>query len=141
VEHAGAVAVIAVNADGNIILIKQFRKPVEEVLLEIPAGRIEPNENPEHTAIRELEEETGFKANKIKKLIEYYSSPGFSNEVLHIYLAEELELGVAKPDEDEYIEIFTVDLETALEKISSGEIKDSKSIVGILMYNGFYKNK
>lgn len=141
VEHSGAVAIIAVNSEGNIILIKQFRKPVEEVLIEIPAGRIEANEDPQHTALRELEEETGFKANKITKLVEYYSSPGFSNEVLHIYLAEELETGIAKPDEDEYIEIFPTDLEAAIEKIKSGEIKDSKAIVGILMYDRFHAKR
>ncbi len=138
VEHSGAVAIVAVNQEGKIILIKQFRKPVEEVLLEIPAGRIEPKEDPQDTALRELEEETGFKANKIVKLVEYYSTPGFSNEVLHIYLATELTTGIAKPDEDEYIETFPMTLEVAMEKIKSGEIKDSKAIIGILMYYKYY---
>jgi len=138
VEHAGAVAIVAVNPEGKLLLIKQFRKPVEEVLLEIPAGRIEPNENPEHTALRELEEETGFKANKIEKLVQYYSTPGFSNEILHIYLAQELEAGIAKPDEDEYIETFPMTLEEAMDKIKAGEIKDSKAIIGILMYYRYH---
>ena len=141
VEHAGAVAIVAVDKDGKIILIKQFRKPVESVLLEIPAGRIEPNEDPEHTALRELEEETGFKAKKITKLVEYFSTPGFSNEVLHIYLAEDLEVGIAKPDEDEYIEIFPMTLEDIINKISRGEIKDSKAIVGVLMYDRYHAIK
>lgn len=138
VEHPGAVGIIPITSDKKIILVKQFRKPVEEVLLEIPAGKIEAKEEPSKCAIRELEEETGFTANKVKKLLEFYTTPGFSDEIMHIYLAEDLIEGNANPDEDEYIEIVEMSIEEVLEKIRLGEIKDGKTIVAILTYVNFY---
>lgn len=134
VEHPGAVGIIPVTQDKKIILVKQFRKPVEEVLLEIPAGKIEAKEDPYRCALRELEEETGFATNNVKKLSEFYTTPGFSNEVMHIYLAENLKEGTVNLDEDENIEIITLSIEEILDKIKTGEIKDAKTIVGILTY-------
>jgi len=134
VEHPGAVGIIPVTKDKKIILVKQFRKSVEEVLLEIPAGKIESQEDPYKCALRELEEETGFTADSVKKLSEFYTTPGFSNEVIHIYLAENLEVGSVNLDEDENIEIVKLSVEEVLDKIQIGEIKDAKTIVGILTY-------
>lgn len=134
VEHSGAVGILGVTKENKIIFVRQFRKPVEEILLEIPAGKIEANENPESCALRELKEETGYSTTNIKKILEFYTTPGFSNEVLHIYLAEDLQEGVATPDEDEYIESVYLSLDEAVKKIIDGEIKDSKTIVAVLAY-------
>ncbi len=134
VEHDGAVGILAVTGEGKLIFVKQFRKSVEEILLEIPAGRIETDEAPIDCAKRELEEETGFKANSMSKMMDFYTSPGFSNEILHIYLAQNLSPGTASPDEDEYIEVIYLTLDEALKRLEAGEIKDSKTIIAILQY-------
>lgn len=134
VEHDGAVGILAVTGEGKLIFVKQFRKSVEEILLEIPAGRIETDEAPIDCAKRELEEETGFKANSMSKMMDFYTSPGFSNEILHIYLAQNLSPGTASPDEDEYIEVIYLTLDEALTRLEAGEIKDSKTIIAILQY-------
>ena len=133
VEHTGAAAVVPLTKDGRVVLVKQFRKPVEAELFEIPAGRLEAKEEPEACARRELAEETGYTTDGLEKLIDYYTSPGFSNETIHIYAARELVEGEANPDEDEYLEVFHFTLEEALTMIRKGEIKDSKTIVGLLL--------
>lgn len=138
VEHPGAVGIISITPNRDIILVKQFRKPVEEALLEIPAGKIDSKEEPIQCAIRELEEETGYTTNKFKKLFEFYTTPGFSDEKIHIYLAEEVVEGKAHPDENEYIEIVRIPVEDAVEKVRTGEIKDAKTIVAILAYFNFH---
>ncbi|MDI9475876.1 MAG: NUDIX hydrolase [Natronincolaceae bacterium] len=137
VEHPGAVGIIPITPDKDIILVEQFRKPVEEILLEIPAGLIEHGEEPCQCAVRELKEETGYTAGKLKKLSEYYSTPGFSDEKIHIYLAEELVEGIAQPDENEYVEIVKMPINEALEKVRTGEIRDAKTVVAILAYFNF----
>jgi len=134
VEHPGAVGIVAITQDKKIILVKQFRKPVEKTLLEIPAGKLEPNEDPRNCATRELEEETGFASDNIKKLMEFYTTPGFSNEVMHIYLAENLREGNVNLDEDENIEIVKLPIEEVVDMIRNGQIKDAKTIVGVLTY-------
>ncbi|WDV47924.1 NUDIX hydrolase [Clostridiaceae bacterium M8S5] len=132
VEHNGGSAVIPVTEDNKIILVKQFRKAAEEYLIEIPAGKIDPSEDPKDCVIRELVEETGINAGKIEFLFKCYSTPGFSNEVLHIYAAYDLEFGAPAPDEDEYIEILKLDIDEAIKMIYDGEIKDCKTISAIL---------
>ncbi|NMB08327.1 MAG: NUDIX hydrolase [Tissierellia bacterium] len=131
VEHPGSVGIIAITDDGHLVLVKQFRKPVEKTLLEIPAGKIEINEEPKETALRELYEETGYRAEKIEYLFEFYTSPGFSNEKMYLFLATELIEGNAEPEDDEYIEIEKIKLEDLIEMILKGEIVDSKTIIGI----------
>lgn len=133
VEHPGAVAVVPVNQNGEIVMIEQFRKPVEQVLLEIPAGKLEKGEDPAQCAIRELKEETGYVAGNWEKLSVFYTTPGFSDEVMHLYLATGLTFLEACPDEDELLQTRVVPLSVALEMINQGEIKDAKTIVGILM--------
>ncbi|NLJ72748.1 MAG: NUDIX hydrolase [Syntrophomonadaceae bacterium] len=136
VKHAEAVAVVALDNDNNIYLVKQYRKPVEETLLEIPAGILEPNEELITCAYRELEEETGLKASKMEKLLSFYSAPGFTDEKITIYLATELTKGEINFDEDELLETLKMPLIDAFNLINSGLIIDAKSIIGIQsLYN------
>ena len=141
VEHSGAAAVVPVTKDGKVILVKQYRKPVETVLLEIPAGRLEKDEDPETCAKRELAEETGYSTERLEKILDYYTSPGFSDEIIHIYLAYDLEAGKAKPDEDEYLEVIEMPFDELLECIMKGEIKDSKTAIGILAADRIIKDR
>lgn len=134
VEHDPSVAVVAVDEDNNILLVKQYRKPVEKILYEIPAGSLEISENPREGAIRELKEETGYIAKNIEYVQEFYSTPGFCTEKMYIFFASDMEEDEQDPDEDEFIEVEKVTLEKALKMIDLGEIMDAKSIVGILMY-------
>lgn len=131
VEHAGAVAVVAVDNDNNIIMVRQYRKPVERVMLEIPAGTMEKGEDPLECAKRELKEETGFTALHWKKILSYYSAPGFTDEHLHLYLASGLAGGEIELDEDEFVETMRLPLPEAYRMIFEGEIADGKSIIGI----------
>jgi len=140
VEHVDCVAVVAIDSEDNVLLVRQFRKPAEKVLLEIPAGGIEPGEQPIQCALRELEEETGYIAGKLERLGGFYSSPGYSNEFLHLFLATELQRGRRGAKEDEAIEVVPIPLAEIANLISSGEICDAKSIVGfftlLLRYRG-----
>lgn len=136
VKHAEAVAVVALDNDNNIYLVKQYRKPVEETLLEIPAGILEPNEELITCAHRELEEETGLKASKMEKLLSFYSAPGFTDEKITIYLATELTKGEINFDEDELLETIKMSFTDAFNLINSGLIVDAKSIIAIQsLYN------
>lgn len=140
VDHPGAVAIVPITKDNKVILVKQFRKAVEEPLLEIPAGKLEHGEDPVSCAVRELKEETGFSCDKIQFLLEFYTSPGFSNEKMHLFLATGLTEGIAEPENDEYIEVITLGLDELLDMVHNGEITDSKTIIGIIMANN-YLNK
>lgn len=140
VEHPGAVAIVALTDDNEIVLVKQFRKATETVLFEIPAGKLEINEQPEECAIRELKEETGLEAKKIECVLDYYSSPGFTNEKIHIFIASELISGEAEPEEDEYIDIVKISIDEALEMVNNGTIRDGKTIIGIFLAHSRLKN-
>lgn len=131
VEHRGAVAIVAVYEDGNVCMVRQYRKPVEKVLLEIPAGTMEDHEDPLECAKRELAEETGLRAKDWEKILYYYTSPGFSNELLYIYLATGLTPGDTNLDSDEFIEVEKIPLKKAYDMIFAGTITDGKSIIGI----------
>jgi ADP-ribose pyrophosphatase len=131
VEHSGAVAIIALDNDNNIIMVRQYRKPVEGLLLEIPAGTMEENEEPLVCAQRELKEETGFTADHWEKILSYYSAPGFTDEYLHLYLASGLTGGEKALDIDEFVETIHLPLQDAYNKIFDGQIVDGKSIIGI----------
>ncbi len=134
VEHRGSVAILPVTPGKEFFLIKQFRMAVGEELWEIPAGRIEEGESIEECVKRELKEETGLSAGKIKKLGEYYPSPGYCTEIIHIYLAEELEEGEASPEKDEFIEMGKFTREEIVKLIKEGGIKDGKTYTSFLLF-------
>jgi ADP-ribose pyrophosphatase len=132
VEHRGAVAMIALTQSGEIVMVKQYRKPLERVTLEIPAGTLEPGEEPLVCAQRELIEETGRSAENWKQIFAYYSAPGFCTEKLYLFLAKNLKASVQQLDADENIQVVTLPLNKALQMVINGEIIDGKSIIGIL---------
>ena len=134
VNHPGAVAVIPFVDAKHIVLVEQFRYPVKEVTYEIPAGKLDKHERPLLCVKRELEEETGFRAGKIKKLVSFWPTPAFSDEIIHIYSATRLKKHEASPDADEFIRAKIVSLEQALKWIKNGRIKDSKTVIGLLMW-------
>lgn len=136
VTHPGAVAIVPVHSNGDIVLLKQFRPSVAEELYEIPAGTIEEGEAPLATAKREIVEETGFKAKQWSKIAEFYTAPGFCDELMHVYLARGLTPATAPADEDEIIEPVRVTLTGALDLIRSKKIRDAKTIAGLLIYHG-----
>ncbi|MGI6469016.1 MAG: NUDIX hydrolase [Syntrophomonadaceae bacterium] len=131
VLHAGAVAIVAIDDDDNLYMVRQYRKPVEKTLVEIPAGTLEEGEDPLHCAQRELEEEVGMKAKHWEKLVSYYSAPGFCNEHMHLFLATGLTPGTVHLDADEFVERVIMPLDEAAKAMASGEIMDGKSIIGI----------
>ncbi len=138
--HNGGAVVLAVTNDEKIIFVKQYRHPFDKYLIELPAGKLEKGEEPEHCAKRELEEETGMIAGKITKLGAIATTPGFCTELLHIYLAEDLQEGNLNREEGEYgMSLIYLTLEEAEEKIRSGEIYDAKTLSGILYYNLYRK--
>lgn len=134
VEHRGASAILAVNEKNEVLLVKQYRKAVENFMYEIPAGTLNIAEEPVECALRELEEETGYKAEKINKVFEFFSSPGFSNEKIYLFKAENLVFTSTKFDEDEFIETVKVSKEEAEKMIKTGRISDGKTLVGILYW-------
>ena len=132
VEHRGAVAVVPVTQDGRVLLVRQFRHPVERELLEIPAGTIEPGEAPDACARRELAEEVGCAAAQWDRLTSFFPSPGVLTEELHVYLAQQL-TPVAATREEEDLRVESMPLLDARRLIASGEIRDAKSIIGLVL--------
>lgn len=131
-DHPGSVSVVPLTKDGNIVMVKQYRYPVGSVTLETPAGKMHYGHDvPIERAKAELKEETGYTAENYTLLMEFLVCPAFSNELQYIYMATGLKPGEAMPDEDEFLKVEEVPLNTALEMIKSGEIKDSKTIAGI----------
>ena len=137
VEHPGGVTVIPVEEDGTVWCVRQFRYPFQREMLEVPAGKLEIGEKPLPAAVRELSEETGLEAGRMIYLGACCTSPGFSTEVLHIYLALELKHGDAHPDEDEFLNVEKHSLETLTEMVMSGEIDDAKTIIAVLKSRRF----
>ena len=133
VEHSGSVAVVPLDGRGNVLMVRQYRKPVEQELLEIPAGLLEQGEEPEAAALRELQEETGHTAQRIELLVRFFTTPGFCDEEMHIFLATGLVAGQPNPDEDEQIELVPVPLADVSEMIRRGDIRDGKSIAALLL--------
>ena len=132
IDHPGAVCIIPILPDGKICLIRQFRYGPGEEFTEIPAGKLDAGEVPLDCAYRELEEETGYRTNKLTFLTNIHPAIGFSNEKMWMYLAEELELSKKKLDEDEFLELLPTPLNKALEWVFSGKITDVKTIIGIM---------
>lgn len=134
VTHPGACAMIAVNHEGGIYLVKQWRHAVNQILLELPAGILEKGESPFECAQRELQEEIGFKSLRLQPMGGFFSAPGFCNEYLHLFLALELMPSSLSPDDEECIDVCLLSLEQALEAIETQQIQDAKTICGILRY-------
>lgn len=133
VKHPGAVAVIALTHDKTIVMVQQYRKALERTIVEIPAGKLEKNEEPEAAALRELEEETGYTAKSLRKVTSFYTSPGFADELIHLYIADNIEPLAEKKqlDEDEFVELMLVSLEEAQQLVDSQEIFDAKTAYAV----------
>jgi len=136
VEHKDCIAVVVVDGADNIVMVKQFRTPVNRVLLEIPAGGVEDGEDPEDCVRRELQEEIGYLPGKIERLGGFYAAPGYCSEYLHVFLATELSESRLIAEDTDEIEVVRVPLPEVLKMIDSGEICDAKSIAGLLKYLG-----
>lgn len=134
VEHPGGVCVAAVDSDDNLLLVKQFRYPYREEILEIPAGKRDKagDDDPLTCGKRELKEETGYTAKDYISLGELYPTPGYCNEVIYMFAAKNLTAGEQCPDEDEFLDVVKVPFEKAVEMVLSGEIKDAKTQTAIL---------
>ena len=141
VYHPGASAVVPITADGEVYMVTQYRKPLERISLEIPAGKLDPGEEPSECARRELKEETGLESGNIKHLVSVHSTPGFCNEVLHIYAATGLTEGEACADEDEFISAQKIPVKKLVDMVLNHEITDAKSIIGILMAEKIIKGE
>lgn len=134
VNHPGGVAILAYKDSNTLLLVEQFRKPIEQRILEIPAGKIEQGEEPESCAIRELEEETGYKARKFKYLGKIVTSPGFCDEYIYLFKAENLYKGNDNlQDEDEFINLKEISVEKVKDMIKEGSIIDAKTIAAFMM--------
>jgi ADP-ribose pyrophosphatase len=131
VKHPGAVAVVAITDEKKLVLVRQFRKPLEKTILEIPAGKLEPGEDPRACAFRELEEETGYRAEEMTPLVSFYTSPGFADEIMHLFVANGLRKGEAQPDQDEFVELVELTLPEAWQRIADGEICDAKTVAAV----------
>ena len=134
VEHSHCIAVVVIDENDNILLVKQFRKPVENELLEIPAGGIDAGEDPEEAVKRELREEIGYMPQKLQSLGGFYSAPGYCTEYLYLYLATELVPSQLTAEDTESINVVRLPIKEIPELVTSGRICDAKSIAGLLIY-------
>jgi len=139
VLHPGGVTAIPVLKDGRLLLIRQFRYPIGKFILELPAGKLDSGQTPLDTIAREIEEETGYCAGTLTQVCTFYTTPGFSNEAIHLFLARDLTLKAQRLEEGEHITVVSYSLEECLEKIRTGEINDGKTILGILWYHQKYQ--
>lgn len=141
VKHPGAVAVIALTKDKKIILVEQYRKALERSLVEIPAGKIESGEPPEETALRELEEETGYTASKLQYVQSFATSPGFADEIIHLYFADNVKKMTVKADldEDEFVELMHVSMEEMEDLITNKQVYDAKTAFAFLWLKDYLK--
>ncbi|GAA0327525.1 NUDIX hydrolase [Oceanobacillus oncorhynchi] len=141
VYHPGAVAIIPITPDNKIVLVEQYRKPLERTLVEIPAGKLEQNENPLTAAVRELEEETGYTTTNLSQVTSFYTSPGFANELVYVYVTNDL-IKMENPpagDDDEFVEIMEVTLDEAKDLVEEGRIQDAKTNYAVLYLHALTK--
>lgn len=133
VRHPGAVAIIALTDDKKLLLVRQYRKPLDMIIYEIPAGKLEPGEKPFDCVQRELEEETGYKSDSIKHLQSFYTSPGFADEIVHVYYTDRLEKleNSAGLDDDEFLDLLEVTLDEAGKLIEESKIYDAKTVYAV----------
>lgn len=140
VRHPGAVAIVPIDPNGNVVLVRQFRYAAGRPLLEIPAGTLEAGELPDMCAIRELQEEVGYKPGKLQKIGGIFVAPGYTSEFIHLYLATDLTPSRLDADEDEFLEVEHVSLHLVLQRIRLGEIADGKTISGILLAQEYLRH-
>ena len=131
IHHPGAAAVVPLGGNGSVLLIRQYRHAAGGYIYEIPAGKLDPGEDPRHCAARELEEEIGSRAAHFEPLLTFFTTPGFTDEVIHIFLATGLSPGRQHLDHDEVLEVVEMPLEVAIARIADGTIRDGKTIVGL----------
>ncbi|MFC0558218.1 NUDIX hydrolase [Halalkalibacter alkalisediminis] len=131
VKHPGAVAVIPITKVGKIVLVRQYRKALDKVIVEIPAGKLEVGEDPLDSAMRELEEETGYKTEKLEFILSFYTSPGFADEIVYLYATDKLEKGLSQTDDDEFLDVLEVTLEEAEQMVNNQTIHDAKTAYAI----------
>lgn len=131
VRHPGAVAILPFTTDGKLIVVEQFRKALDRSIIETPAGKLERNEETLLCAMRELKEETGYTSKQITYLVSFYTSPGFADEIIHLYIAYDCVPGENQLDEDEFVEPLTITLEEARQMIKNQQIIDAKTILSI----------
>lgn len=132
VEHPGGVGVLALDDQNNVFLVRQFRYPYGEILTEIPAGKLTPGEDPLEAGKRELREETGLTADEYISLGKLYPSPGYTDEVIHLYLARSLHFGEQQPDDDEFLRVVKLPFAQAVQRVLSGALPDSKTQAAVL---------
>jgi ADP-ribose pyrophosphatase len=136
VETPGAVVIVPLTTDDQVRMVRQYRSAIREYLLELPAGTLEPGESPEEAAPRELAEETGDRAMHWQQLAGFYTVPGICDEYLHLFLATGLSQGETNLERDEFIEVVTLPLDEALDMVARGEIRDAKTMIGLLLAAG-----
>ncbi len=141
IEHPGAVAIVPINKENEVILVRQYRYPVDKVLIEIPAGKLDGSEPPIECAKRELKEEVGVEGGNFIHLAQIFTSPGFSSEKMEIYLVQDFEEKENNLDDDEFLNIIKIKLKDCLDMIKKGEINDAKSIIGIMMARDYFEIK
>jgi len=134
VEHRGSAAVLPILPDGRVVLIRQYRYSVGRELLEVPAGTLEEGESPRECAVRELEEETGYRAGRIREILKIFPTPGYSTEEIHLFVAEDLERGEQSVEEDESISVTVMNLEEAVENLVNSGEADAKTLLFLLLY-------
>lgn len=133
VHHSGSAVIIPVYDDGTVVLVRQYRHPAVRYLLEAPAGTLAVGERPEVGAARELQEELGLVATRLEKLSEFFVSPGFLEEKMWVFLATDFTEGEQRLDDDEFLDLVRLPIAEALEMITSGEIQDAKTIIGLML--------
>ena len=133
VDHAPSICVVPVDAEGNVLMVRQYRKPTDGFLLEVPAGGIEEGESPEEATRRELQEEIGHTADRLEPLSSFWLAPGWCSEYMYAFLATGLRPANLDSDEDEFIEVVRVPLSEALDVITSGQVQDAKSVASLLL--------
>ena len=140
VHHPGGVAVVAIDENNYVYMVKQYRIPYDKIMLEIPAGKLDVNENPDDAAARELKEETGITAKEINFIGNFYPTVGFCDENLRMYVAKGLTFGEKSPDEDEFVSVEKIHIDTLIDMIMKNEIKDGKTIAILFKAREYLRN-
>lgn len=133
IRHPGAVCIIALNDEGQILVVRQFRTALERMTVEVPAGKLDPGEDPLEAVQRELSEETGYEAGTVRYLASIAVASGYSDEIIHLYTATDLTAGAAHPDEDEFVAAEWVEMESLIDSVLDGRIEDSKTMIAALI--------